>query len=196
METTTTQVLAAEVYDEEYDYRDEEPFYYCAYCNADRGRDSMEMMCADCFWEHDSLRKRPGRIRYSLVNPKYESPEGQERVLRWIREANEELAEFEEKLEAGQDRIHRELEIHEVYGEAHPVGAGTAEESKPKPKPKTLEEMTDDELQGELIILDNERKEMRYKARDREMTPEEREEYAAKEKATDVRVEELLRRRQ
>jgi hypothetical protein len=151
-------------------------------------------MCADCFWEHDSLRKRPGRIRYSLVNPKYESPEGQERVLRWIREANEELAEFQEKLEAGQDRIHRELEIHEVYGEAHPVGAGAADE--PKPKPKTLEEMTDDEIQGELIILDKERKEMRYKAHDREMTPEEREEYAAKEKATEVRVEELLRRRQ
>ena len=33
METTTTQVPAAEVYEEEFDYHDKEPFYYCAYCN-------------------------------------------------------------------------------------------------------------------------------------------------------------------
>lgn len=224
MSTTTTEEPTTDVYEEEYeeeyDYRENEPFYYCAFCNEDRGRDFMEQMCADCYWEWDSLKKRPGRIRRSLLDPKYASPEGQEKVYRWIKEANQELAEFEEKLEAGQDRIHRELEIHEVYGEmgfgesnpyreaddaqfkevwalnaaydaAHPVGAGAGE-----PKPKSLQEKTDDEIQGELIALDEGRKEMRYKARDREMTPEEREEYAAKERATEERVEELLRRRQ
>ncbi len=222
MSTTNTQKAAVEVYEEEYDYRENEPFYSCAYCNQDRGRDFMEQMCADCFWEWDSLCKRPGRIRYSLLDPKYASPEEQERVYRWIREANQELAEFEEKLEAGQDRIHRELEIHEVYGEmgfgesnpyreaddaqfkevwalnaaydaAYPVGAGAG---TPEDKSKPLQEKTEDEIQAELLVLDYERKEMRYKARDREMAPEEREEYAAKERASEVMVEELLRRRQ
>jgi len=205
--------------DEGYDYREVEPFYYCAYCDQDRGRDFMEQMCADCYWEWDSLNKRPGRIRRSLLDPKYASPEGQEKVYRWIKEANQELAEFADKLEAGQDRIHRELEIHEVYGvmgfgasnpyreaddeqfkevwalnaaydAAHPVGAGAGE-----PKPKTLQEMTENELHYKLIALDNERKEMRYKARDRVMTPEELEEYAAKDRATGECVNELLRRR-
>jgi hypothetical protein len=195
--SSTVQQPTTEPYEEDESYEEDEfyehdvePFYYCAYCNEDRGRDSMNQMCADCFWEYDSLYKRPGRIRWSLLDPKYASPEEQERVLRWVKEANQELAEFEEKLEAGQERIHRELEVHEVYG-VMGFGADSVEPTEPK----SLQEMTENELHYRLIALDNERKQMRYTARDRAMTPEELEEYAAKDRATGECVQELLRRR-
>jgi hypothetical protein len=201
----------------------DEPVYSCAYCEQERGRDFMDQMCADCFWDYESLRKRPGKISWSLLHDKYHSPEEQDRVKRWIREAEKELAEFEEKLEAGQDRIHRELEIHEVYGvmgfgasnpyreaddeqfkevwalnaaydAAHPIGAGAG--GLPKSKPKTLQEMTVDEINQELFDLDDERRELRRYARGREMTPEESEDYANLDRAAQARVDELLRRRE
>jgi len=217
MSAATTQTPATEVYEEEeydyhdeeeYDYHDEEeynyhenePFYSCAYCNQDRGRGFMDQMCADCYWEHDSLRKRPGRMYRSLLDPKYQDPEEQQRVFRWIKEANEELEEFEEKLEAGQDRIHRELEIYRVYGEGG-VSAASADNAAATaahdehPKPKSLKEMTDDEISAQLINIDEMRKQVRYEARDREMTPGEAAQYASLDRAAQACVDELLARR-
>jgi vacuolar-type H+-ATPase subunit H len=180
MATTTTQTVTAEIHQES-DYHDEEPFYYCAYCNADRGRDCLDQMCADCFWEHDSLRKRPGRIWRSLLDPKYASADQQERVLRWIKEAEDELEKFEEKLEEGQERLHRELELYDVYGEEDSVDDAAA--------------LTDDEIHEQLFELDKQRKEMRYQARDSAVNIEESDEYKALDRVAQSLVDELTKRR-
>ena len=166
--------------DEFYEH-DVEPFYYCAYCNADRGRDCLYLMCADCFWEHDSLRKRPGRIWRSLLDPKYQEPDQQERVLRWIKEAQDELHEFEEKLEAGQERLHRELETYDDYDEEDSVDDTAA--------------LTDNEIHEQLFDLDEQRKEMRNQARDSAVNIEESDEYKALDRVAQSLVDELTKRR-
>lgn len=194
------------------DYHEEEPFYHCAYCNTDQGHDFMEQMCADCYWEWDSLLKSTGRTSRLLVLRENASEERQKEIISWIQDDKRRLREFEEKLEAGQERIHRELEIYEVYGkggfgESNPyreandaqfasAGAGAgATTTKDEPKPKTLMEMTENEINNQLFTLDEELKLLGRRTALREMTPQESDEYAAMERAAQACVDELLRRR-
>lgn len=169
---------------------DDRPFYFCAYCNDERGYDHMEQMCADCFWEYDSLLKRPGRIRWSMWGEEEKTEEQLTEMKSWIKEAKQTLAAFEEKLEKGQDRIHRELEIYEVYGLG---GFGAAAEEQ-EAGPTDSEEMTVKELEEKLIELDEVRKEMRRAARGREFTPEEKTEYDHLDAVAQATVDELTRR--
>lgn len=165
--------------DDDYDDYDEYPgfFYLCAYCNGDQGHDHMDQMCADCFWEYDSLCKRPGRIQWSLIDPKY--ADRLDEVDRWIQEAVQIRKEFRDKLEVGWERIQREFEAAEAAKAA---------------EPKTLEEMSQKELESSLVELDEVRKEMRRAAQGREFTPEEKAEYEHLDNCAQARVDELTRR--
>lgn len=174
------EMLPAHEYTEE---EDNEPFYYCAYCNTDQGHDFMEQMCADCYWEWDSLWKSTRRTSRLLTLTENSSPDKQKQIINWIQDEKKRLREFEETLKAGQDRIHQELKTYEVYGEL-----GT-------PKIKTFKEMTDEEINSQLLTLDEERKQLRVQACGREMTPQEKDACATMDRAAQACVDELQRRR-
>ena len=80
-------------------HEDEGIPYACACCNADRGYDFMDEMCADCYWDYDSLRKQPRRILARMLLPENEGK--QEEMKGWLDDAKQRLADFEEKLAPG-----------------------------------------------------------------------------------------------
>lgn len=174
VKTSTALELAEEDDYDGFEYPD--TFYLCAYCNEDQGRDHMKQMCADCFWEYDSLCKRPGRIQWSLIDPKY--ADRLDEVERWVQEAVEVRNEFREKLKAGQERIWRELEAAEAV----------------EVEPPALEDMTIDEIQDRLLVLDQQRKAMRLEAQDRDFTPEEKTVYEQLDKEILSLTDEYTRR--
>lgn len=101
-------------------YTADEFTYNCAYCDEEQGHDHMAMMCADCYWDYDSLSKHPRRLLRDQFSRDDFTEEEHKQYEEWIKEAKTTLAEFEAKLEEGQDKIHdrrhQMREIEEVYG--------------------------------------------------------------------------------
>ena len=112
----------AELHEEGHEegYEDEGPHYNCAYCKCERGYDFMEEMCADCYWDYDSLRKQPRRILNQMLRP--ENAERQEEMLGWLKDAKQRVADFEERLAAGQDYLYPEREEEALDGLCEQTG--------------------------------------------------------------------------
>jgi len=167
MSVENNQMAApAELHEE--GYEDEGPHYNCAYCKCERGYDFMAEMCADCYWDYDSLRKQPRRIMNRMLLA--ENAERQEEMQGWFDDAAQQLADFEERLAAGQDYLY------------------------PASAPKSLEELAKEDLQELIEALDQTRKQFRNQCRGREMTPDEQKQDEAMDKSTQALVDEYTKR--
>jgi hypothetical protein len=173
MSTELDQMAApVELHDEREDYDEEEcPHYNCAYCKSERGYDFMEEMCADCYWDYDSLRKQPRRILTRMLLP--ENTERHEEMQGWFNDAKQRLADFEERLAAGQDYTYPERE---------------------ETAPKSLEELAKEDLQEQIEELNQRRTQLRNECCGREMTPEEAAQSEAMERSVQALVNEYTTR--
>ena len=152
---------------------DDGPYYACAYCKHDRGYDFMDEMCADCYWDYDSLRKQPRRILNRMLHP--ENTEPQEKMEEWLNEAKQRLADFEERLAEGLPAP--DTEETDAAGEAKSEG---------------LEGLAASELHSMLDSLDQERRDYRGKT----MTPADTALYDTMNQAAQAIVNELVKRDQ